>query len=98
MKTAPTELDREAATLFTPIPGMRVWIDWSLPHEDSWGDGAWLRIVEGQWVDHVAAPDLDDPATVGCMLAQVASFPGPIFGAALVTAMRALKGRPASVV
>ena len=79
MKTAPTDIDRESAMLFTRMPGMRVWLDRSLPHEPSWGDGAWSRVVEdGQSFDDVSALDTDDPATVGCMSAQVdAKYGGP---------------------
>lgn len=77
MKTTPTDLDREAARLFKPAPGMRVFN----------ADCGWGRVAEAAWagttlthwssdsmaVDgaRVDAIDADDPATVGCMLAQV---------------------------
>ena len=70
MKTTPTAFDIEAATLFTPAPGtlalFRIGID---------APGRWLRMAEDM-VDsglysHPMALDTDDPATVGCMLAQV---------------------------
>ena len=129
MKTEPADLDRQAAHLLTAAPGMRVWNS-----EGGWGrlaEAAWAGAVLAHWTfdsmaDHGAridAIDTDDPATVGCMLAQVeaeaqasvelwhcpddppeesgvvfirardfASYPGPTRGAALVAAMRAIKG------
>jgi hypothetical protein len=71
-ETGPTELERAATGLFTPAPGMRIWIDWSLPHEDSWGDGVWVRVREdGTWCDTATTiPDTDDAATVGVMVSQ----------------------------
>jgi hypothetical protein len=78
VKTTPTDIDREAATLFALVPGVQVWLDRSLPHEDSWGDGVWVRSEGGQWFNDAAAIDTDDPATVGCMSAQVdAKYGGP---------------------
>lgn len=84
MKTTPTETDREAARLFTPDPGMRVFN----------GDAGWGRLAEAMWagatlvhwatdsyaVDgaRVDAIDTDDPATVGVMLAQVEAAAGPV--------------------
>lgn len=78
MKAEPTALDREAATLFTPAPGMRVFN----------ADAGWGRLAEAAWAGttlthwstdslavaghtRVDAIDTDDPATVGVMLAQV---------------------------
>lgn len=123
MKLVPTPIDREAAKLFSATGGMRAWLDQSLPHEDTWGDGTWFRLGEHEQAADLGAIDTDDPATVGVMLAQVeaeahtsvelwhcpddppgeahvayiremgdASFFGPTRGAALVAAMRALKG------
>lgn len=78
MKTEPTDLDRDAARLFMPAPGMRVFN----------ADAGWGRLAEAAWAGttlthwstdslavaghaRVDAIDTDDPATVGCMLAQV---------------------------
>lgn len=129
MSPTPTTIDREAARLFTPAPGMAVF--------DMHGKRA--RIAEAAWAGralmHLAADslpsdvliasavDTDDPATIGVMLAQVeaasscsvelwhcpddppeessvvfiralgfATWKGPTHGAALVAAMRAIKG------
>ena len=113
MKTAPTDIDREAATLFTPSPGMRVMHEIAHVVRPASHKGrevcemrpAWVRIVtardagtcrafavEGnatvgrrayQMEYFVArasmflqAIDTDDPATVGCMLAQVEDAAG----------------------
>lgn len=76
MKTTPTELDREAAGLFKTAPGVRAWRTFG--HD-------WVRIMNEDWcavdvydawvsdyaVAHLSALDTDDPATMGCMLAQV---------------------------
>lgn len=85
MKTTPTDIDREAAQLFVAAPGMRVQvdaqddalvrIDWCRVAESTWAGGLLLhRLSSSQalasCVDIVAI-DTDDPATVGCMLAQV---------------------------
>lgn len=87
MKTDPTDLDREAATLFRPAPGMRAW----MPRHDA--PEFWWRVV-GDWNatwegheevvhdfshehgDPFHAFDTDDPATLGCMLAQVEEAAG----------------------
>lgn len=80
MKTEPTDLDREAATLFRPAPGMRLLTK----------DGNAFRVVVNAngdlWTcceccvvpdtlqldpDDVYAFDADDDATKGVMLAQV---------------------------
>lgn len=108
MKTQPTALDREAATLFAPAPGMRVMHEIAHVVRPASHKGrevcemrpAWVRIVtardagtcrafavEGNatvgrracQLEYGAtrastllqAIDTDDPATVGCMLAQV---------------------------
>lgn len=74
MKARPTDLDRKAATLFTPAPGTRAYVA-----------GAWVRVADADYgydedgqcasdihsVFPVDAIDTDDPATVGCMLAHV---------------------------
>ena len=82
MKTEPTALDREAATLFTPAPGMRAIMS------DSLFGGRWVRIAgcyetsPDTWDAYgkdwwgMDALDTDDPATVGCMLAQVETVAG----------------------
>lgn len=89
MKTEPTVLDREAATLFTPAPGMRAIMS------DSLFGGRWVRIAVADeklagcyetgvdtWDVYTKdwwgmdALDTDDPATVGCMLAQVEAVVG----------------------
>ena len=89
MKTEPTALDREAATLFTPAPGMRAIMS------DSLFGGRWVRIAVADkklagcyetspdtWDAYgkdwwgMDALDTDDPATVGCMLAQVEAVVG----------------------
>ena len=113
MKTEPTDIDREAATLFTPSPGMQVMHEIAHVVRPASHKGrevcemrpAWVRIVtardagtcrafavEGnatvgrrayQMEYFVArasmflqAIDTDDPATVGCMLAQVEEAEG----------------------
>lgn len=73
MKTEPTDIDREAARLFAPAPGMRVWtrhakgrlVDHDGKYGTVTGEGSWEAMAV------VLAIDTDDPATVGCMLAQV---------------------------
>lgn len=64
MKTTPTDIDREAGSLFAARPAMRV----------MWTSRAtrWERVADG--TTHTGRPfaiDADDPATVGVMLAQV---------------------------
>lgn len=136
MKTEHADIDREAAGLFTAAPGMRAWSMFchgrvqaasaapdGIVHATLSGDGSYEALA------FAVALDTDDPATVGCMLAQVeASAPGlavsvadrrhnlpgdsdrrflvlvdhaeghqttatgPTRGAALVAAMRKLKG------
>lgn len=77
MKPTPTPIDRDAAELFTPAPGMRACN----------ADGEWGRLAEAVWAGvvllhrrfdsmalhgaRIDAIDTDDPATVGVMLAQV---------------------------
>lgn len=64
MKTIPTELDREAARLFDAnCRGLRAYLD---------GFG-WCVVstVRDHFRVEAEAIDTDDPATVGCMLAQV---------------------------
>jgi hypothetical protein len=66
MKTEPTALDREAAQFFSPAGGMRA----AWRRERNGVRPAWERLRDGS----EATPDFydtDDPATVGCMLAQV---------------------------
>lgn len=82
MKTEPTAIDREAATLFAPAPGMRVhaWGRWVRVATDDYG----LRECDEVVTDAhssvgVDALDTDDPATVGCMLAQVRERVGSIW-------------------
>ena len=107
MKAEPTDIDREAARLFAPAPGMRSWLHC---------DGVPSRILSDSPITRWAI-DTDDPATVGCMLAQVEDAAGESVemvrysclaeavwtcgppgatgrtrGAALVAAMRVLKG------
>jgi len=131
MKTTPTETDREAARLFEPAPGVRIW---RAVCADTWSDPGIVIEVDPATSAHVGirtergwswlpvcAIDTDDPATVGCMLAQVESaldavgcpgaclhpwadgwavrrgaairrYAGATKGAALVAAMKALKG------
>lgn len=76
IKAQPGELDREAARLFSPAPGVRAWVH-----------GAWARGVPSTLDDSTVflpegssyglvrgaaeAFDTDDSATVGVMLAQV---------------------------
>lgn len=85
MKTEPTDIDREAATLFTPAPGMRTWqaadactIGPRRVIEAEASGAEWIAIrTEGGWSWlPVCALDTDDPATVGCMLAQVEDAAG----------------------
>lgn len=85
MKTEPTETDREAARLFVAAPGMRIRAKmhnvedgfWSRASRHSDVGGVFCdaepTVDECKWVRplDVAAIDTDDPATVGCMLAQV---------------------------
>ena len=84
MKTEPTDIDREAARLFVPAPGMRVWfLHDGTPSRILNGAGAarWERggsdfAVETSGPLGLDALDTDDPATVGCMLAQVETVAG----------------------
>ena len=85
MKTEPTDLDREAARLFTPAPGMRMWI-WLETGEDAvrflgrtgvasnplaFDETRFEAVVEILTGRfRVTAIDSDDPATVGAMVAQ----------------------------
>lgn len=128
MKTEPNEVDREAAQMFTPAPGMRVVYVSSVNGRRKL---EWCRVRDGANGVYGAphALDTDDPATAGCMLAQVeaaaegcgvtiadrrctipgdgerrfmvvidhaeghqTTATGPSRGAALVAAMRKLKG------
>ena len=90
MKTEPTDIDREAARLFNPAPGMRVIL------ADRLFGGLWARVATASpslisgcyeagcdtWDASIpfvqlSAVDTDDPATVGAMLAQLrAAVPG----------------------
>ena len=86
MKTEPTDLDREAAGLFTLAPGGRAWCriecaevvlrflakDPVTLHAHAYAEGLDMHLTESLAHSfHVAAFDTDDPATVGVMLAQV---------------------------
>lgn len=69
MKTTPTETDREAGRAFVPWPAMRVM--WTATSR------RWERIADGTaHTGHPFAIDTDDPATVGCMVAQVEAAAG----------------------
>ena len=71
MKTTPTETDREAAQLFAPSGGMRA----AWRGERNGVRPVWERLRDGS----DATPDFydtDDPATVGCMVAQVEAAAG----------------------
>ena len=71
MKTEPTAIDREAAQLFSPAGGMRA----GCGGERNGVRPVWERLRDGS----EATPDFydtDDPATVGCMLAQVETVAG----------------------
>ena len=81
MKTAPTETDREAARLFEPAPGMRAWRTTGvgmmsdpgmvIEVDPATAPHGGIRTERGwSWLP-VCAIDTDDPAIVGCMLAQV---------------------------
>ena len=89
MKTEPNDIDKEAAALFKPAPGMRA------IKSDSLFGGRWVRIAVADenlagcyeagvdtWEVYIKdwwgmdALDTDDPATVGCMLAQVEAVVG----------------------
>ncbi len=85
MKSEPTDIDREAAEIFTPAPGMRV-----RGQPGKWGrvlerDGDHVSIAyEGGFGGRAIEPaasveciDVDDMATVGAMLAQVDEATGP---------------------
>ena len=82
MKTTPTDIDRKAARMFTPAPGMRVWQTAEartigprrvieVDENDIKTEGGWSRLP-------ICAIDTDDPATVGCMLAQVEAAAGAV--------------------
>jgi len=69
MKAAFTDIDIEAARLFKPAGGMLAGLlPWLQGQSVQWGrlrDGPFTR-----WRSNPDAFDTDDPATVGCMLAQ----------------------------
>lgn len=86
MKNEPTDIDREAARLFAVAQGMRVQVsnaqddalvrvDWCRVAESTWAGGLLLHRMSSSQVlasyTDIIAFDTDDPATVGCMLAQV---------------------------
>lgn len=79
MKPDPTDLDREAATLFRPAPGMRAWFLHDGTPSRILNDGGMARWERGgcDFAVETSGPlgldalDTDDPATLGCMLAQV---------------------------
>jgi hypothetical protein len=71
MKREATETDREAAGLFSVAPGMRA--GWRGSRNGV--SPVWERLLDGT----EATPDYldtDDPATLGCMLAQVRAVHG----------------------
>ena len=81
MKTTPTETDREAARLFKPAPGMRIW---RAVCADTWSDPGIVIEVDPEPLDlggirtergwswlPVCAIDTDDGPTQGAMMAQV---------------------------
>lgn len=75
MKTEPSEIDREAARLFDAAPGMVIWqnINGELAGPArvmNAGGGAKTPVCGWPWLPSMAF-DIDDPATVGAMLAQV---------------------------
>jgi len=86
MKTAPTETDREAARLFALAPGMRAWCriegaevvarilgkDPVTMHAHAYAEALGMHLTESLAHNFdPAAIDSDDPASVGCMAAQV---------------------------
>lgn len=75
MKTEPTDIDREAARLFVCVDGMRAgWCYTSITVVPPRNRCMWERVCyDGKEPD---ALDTDDPATVGCMLAQVEAVVG----------------------
>lgn len=99
MKTEPTDIDREAAGLFTASHGMRVWraispetmSSPSLVIEAEAGPGVGVRTELGWSWFRICAIDTDDPATVGQMLAQVEALrPGQ--AVSIVDRLRSLPG------
>lgn len=77
MKTEPTDIDREAAGLFKCVDGMRAgWCYTSVTSVPPKNRCIWERICSDDKVPD--ALDTDDPATVGCMLAQVEALAGPV--------------------
>jgi len=84
MKTTPTDIDREAAILFSPAPGMRAFTCGAIYDGER---GRVIAVPEGLCIAleslkiemrdgtaplmSIIAIDTNDPATVGCMLAQV---------------------------
>lgn len=101
MKTEPTDIDREAARRFVPTPGMRV-----LATGEEWARLAmaeWAGSVLAHWENHgqaernhitVFALDTDDPATVGCMLAQVEQAEGIGISVTIVDRLVTTPGDP----
>lgn len=86
MKTGPTELDREAARLFNAnCRGLRAYlsgIGWCV-----------VSVVRDSFSVEADAIDTDDPATVGCMLAQVEqSRPG--FAVSIIDRLATLPDEP----
>lgn len=93
MRDEPTELDREAAIFFKPAVGMSVRTtyeprEWGVvlfyaeDEEGLWPEGAaWTPGGANTRVhlfERIEALDTDDPATVGCMLAQVEDAAGAL--------------------
>lgn len=93
MRDEPTELDREAAIFFKPARGMRVrtteepreWgivLFYAADEDGLWPDAAaWTPGGANTRVhlfERIEALDTDDPATVGCMLAQVEEAAGAL--------------------
>ena len=83
MKTAPADIDREAARLFRVEVRMRAFTEHgrgTVIDVEPCGTGAdYVSLVgesDREVFDHVVAIDTDDPATVGVMLAQVRAASG----------------------
>ncbi len=73
LKTQPTDIDREAASLFEPAPGMLMWrtiAERSVSNRLGSGCAGAFSTLTGAHDESVSI-DTDDPATVGAMLAQV---------------------------
>lgn len=85
MKTEPTDIDREAARLFRIEVRMRAFTEFArgtVINADQMNDGTICVTLVGdgtyEALGRPIAIDTDDPATVGCMLAQVEAAAGPV--------------------